>query len=246
MLRTRIQGWLLLAVGLISAIGLHLVAHGRTPIFDGIPLPPPPYRYVSPPPDLISGNQQPLGADDVITIQDAATKGASVLTQDGQVAAFFAPGALAAEPGSLSIEIHIEPVRQPPLAPNGSSLRGNVYRISAIQQPGGIPAQLVKPFRVVLQVPRGPFDEVEWFDGTSWHHLQTNFESDQFPTAVVPAMGEVAGVARKGSTSTATRPLAFSTLLFAGLIGVLVLVGATGAFVLALRKDSSNPARGRR
>jgi hypothetical protein len=148
--RSAVGAAILLAVGLLATGGLHALGHDKLPLFDGIALPPPPYRDMSPPPERASNDQPPLSGEAVVSVGDATKRGASVQTADGQVAAFFSPGSLRADAAANRIRIRVEPVELPPDPPAGFSTRGNVNKISAIQEPNNIAATLTKPFHVVI------------------------------------------------------------------------------------------------
>ena len=88
----RRAGLAALTLGLIAAALLH----GRMaipPVYDGIIVPPEPYRWESPPPNLAAGNKPPLPGDVTLPIQNGQVAGGGVQTGDNQVVIYFGPGA---------------------------------------------------------------------------------------------------------------------------------------------------------
>src|SRR5437773_230576 len=91
----RRAGLAALTLGLIAAALLH----GRMaipPVYDGIIVPPEPYRWESPPPNLAAGNKPPLPGDVTLPIQNGQVAGGGVQTGDNQVVIYFGPGAFKA------------------------------------------------------------------------------------------------------------------------------------------------------
>ena len=125
-------GKLALVIGL--AVAVLLPSGPRPALFDGLPLPQAPYRYVNPPPDLASSNQPPGSGQATLPVQNGQVPGGGVQTSDGQVLVYFGVGALGASSSAQSATIRIDPVTDPPAPPAGSQIRGNVYRVSATQQ----------------------------------------------------------------------------------------------------------------
>jgi hypothetical protein len=85
-----------LAVGAAAAAGYRLAAaltfstHGPAglPILDDGPGPPPPYQWVSPPPDRVRDNKPPSGVTASIALTTLGSAG-SVFTPDGQAQILF-------------------------------------------------------------------------------------------------------------------------------------------------------------
>jgi len=211
---------------------LHLFVPAKPPLFDGIPAPPPPFRYVSPPPDRASSNQAPLSGEAVITVHDIRLSGGGVQTADGQAAAIFPPGSLEPSAGASQIRLRLEPVTHPPNPPIGYSIIGNVYRVSAIEEPAEVAVGIAKPYQLTMEVPPGPFDVLQFYDGTNWQVLQTNFESDRFPTVKLSALGDVAGTVQ---SSHAAALDSASNLLRRGLIIAAVVAGIGFSLLWARR-----------
>src|SRR5437762_2602145 len=168
----RRAGLAALTLGLIAAALLH----GRMaipPVYDGIVVPPEPYRWESPPPNLAAGNKPPLPGDVTLPIQNGQVAGGGVQTGDNQVVIYFGPGAFKAPAGATGVKCTIAPDPNPPAPPAGVEIRGNVYRVGCVGQPGSGPATVVSNYHLTLRFPPGAFKEIQFNDGTGWRPLAT-------------------------------------------------------------------------
>lgn len=231
-------GWLALLIGLLIGSLLHLVSPAKPPLFDGIAAPPPPFRYISPPPDRASSNQPPLNGEAVVSVHDIKVSGAAVQTADGQAAAFFPPGSLQPSAGASQIRLRLDLVIHPPTPPDGYSLVGNVLQVTVIEEPSQSPMSIVKPYQLTIEIPPGPFDVLQLYDGTNWQVLQTNFESDRYPTVKLSAVGEVAATVRTSHTAALDNA---SNLIRTGLI-IAAVVAAVGLGLLWAFRRRPRPA----
>ncbi len=195
----RRAGWLALLFGLLLVALLHRVRLDAVPIYDGLILPQN-YRYVSPPPNLRSSNRPPLPGEASFPVQNGQVLGGGVQTGDSQVLAFFGVGGLKVSPGGQSVRVRIDPLTNPPPPPQGTEIRGNVYRISAVEQPSGAAVTVAEQYHITMAFPPGPFQEFQFFDGTSWQPIKTNRVSGyQFAGANLTMLGEVAATAPAGA-----------------------------------------------
>lgn len=114
-----------------AAVTYLLAAWAAAPgFYDGI-APPQPYRWVSPPPQFKSSNQQPLsGHGSARVAANGLVDPGSVFTQDGQAAVSFVPGAFVTPPDRSAVTIDIKPVAQFP-DPGDIRLATNVYCITS-------------------------------------------------------------------------------------------------------------------
>src|SRR5947207_12587904 len=111
----RRAGLAALTLGLIAAALLH----GRMaipPVYDGIIVPPEPYRWESPPPNLAAGNKPPLPGDVKLPIQNGQVAGGGVQTGDNQAVMYFGLGAFKAADCATGVECNIAPDPNPPAA----------------------------------------------------------------------------------------------------------------------------------
>src|SRR3989442_7501319 len=90
-MNARRAGLAALALGLIAAALLHS-RMAAPPVYDGIVVPPEPYRWESPPPNLRAGNKPPLSGDTTLPVLNGQVAGGGVQTGDNQVVIYFGPG----------------------------------------------------------------------------------------------------------------------------------------------------------
>jgi hypothetical protein len=230
------MGLAALALGLIGAALLH----GRPatpPIFDGIIVPPEPYRWVSPPPNLQAGNKPPLSGEATFPIQNGQVAGGGVQTQDNQVVMFFGPGAFKAPPGAQSVTCTIVPVSNPPPPLPGSDIRGNVYRVGCLAQPGDGAVTVASIFHLTLRFPPGPFQEIQFYDGTTWRALKTNRApgGDPYASVNAPAFGHYAATAHTGAPGESVFTILGRYVEFYGILAFVLIFGAI-AVIQELRR----------
>lgn len=230
-----------LALGVIGAILLH----GRTaapPVYDGIVVPPAPYRYESPPPNLRNGNQPPLGGKQTFPVQNGVLPGGGVQTDDNQVITFWGIGTFKA-PGASSATCSIEPVANPPAPPNGMQIRGNVYAITCSATPQTVTVT-ASTFHLTLRLPPGTTNDIRYWDGQSWHTLVTLFApgGDPYASVNAPNFGMYAAMARNGA-STTNSPFSDAAryLEFFGILAVVVIFGAIAVIQEIRRRRRLKP-----
>lgn len=244
-------GLLTLLLGLVGAAFLH----GDTsapPVYDGIVVPPAPYRYESPPPNLANGNKPPLGGETTLPAPGGLVAGGGVTTDDQQVITYWGPGTFRVGSGATAAKCTIEPDSNPPPPPPGLEIRGNVYRISCVGQPGNGPVTANNTFHLTLRTPPGPVNDIRYYDGQTWHNLTTLFSSGGDPYAGVnaPGLGEYAAMARTGASSSTSILSDLSRYLeFVGLLALVVIFGVI-AVVQEIRRRrqlraAATPAAGR-
>lgn len=160
--------------GRLALLAAAVVAYGVAAwavapgFYDGI-APPAPYRWVSPPPEFRSGNQQPLSGHQQVKVgTNDKVDPATVFTQDGQASISFTPGAFVTPPDKSPVTIDIKP--QPVYPDPGSvHLSTNVYCVTAtsslapgqqvlvtLQYPSALPA----PSGVYAYQNSGPWQSI--------------------------------------------------------------------------------------
>ncbi len=214
----RRSGLLALALGLIMAAVLH-VRVAAPPVYDGIIVPPEPYRWDSPPPNLAAGNKPPLPGD-----------------------ATLAPA------GATGVKCSIVPDPNPPAPPAGVEIRGNVYRVGCVGEPGGGPVMVASPYHLTMRFPPGAFKEIQYDDGGGWRPLPTLTApgGDPYASVNAPGFGEYAATAPTGAPG----PSVFSDLgrylEFYGILAFVVLFGAIAIIQEIRRRRHRAPARPRK
>ena len=237
-------GLLALLLGVVGAAMLHGI--GVPPVYDGISVPPAPYRYVSPPPNLASGNQPPLSGETTLPAPGGCVAGGGVQTEDAQVITFWGPCTLRAPSGASSVKCTITPVQNPPSAPPGIEIRGNLYSINCVGQPGNGPVKLTSTFHLTLRIPPGTVNDIRYWDGQTWHNLTTLFApgGDPYASVNAPGFGEYAAMARNGaSTSNSIFSDLSRYLEFFGILALVVIFGVI-ALVQEIRRRRQLRASG--
>jgi hypothetical protein len=238
-----------LAIGLViaglyaalAALSGSISPLARGPLLDG--LAPVNYRWVAPPPELESTNQQPTSGTFPLQLGEDGVKGKVVFTSDNQITVIVAEGSIAAAPGQRSVELSVVPLDPATLAPpsDGLTVFGNAYAITATYQPSGKEIATVKdPMDVILIYPAtatlhaNSHEMLYSADGQSWEPLDsTDSAGQQQSEANVPGFGTVvvAGVLSASASPTAEESgrttLAIVLLVLAGcalLIGIGLLL----------------------
>jgi len=246
----RRAGLAALALGLIAAALLH--GGGAPPVFDGIIVPPEPYRWENPPPNLKAGNKPPLSGETTLPVSNGQVPGGGVQTGESQVIMFFGPGAFKVPSGTQSVTCTIQPDPNPPPAPPGVDIRGNAYRINCVAQPTGGAVTVVSTFHLTLRFPPGAFKEIQRYDGNSWRALTTLRAAGGDPYASVnaPGFGEYAATAPTGAPSgDSIFTLVGRYAPFYGILALVILFGVI-AIVQEIRRrqlrDSTASTKKRR
>jgi hypothetical protein len=190
--RARALGWGLLIVALYVAgaiVSGHLSPLARRPLLDGF-IPPAPYRWVDPPPELANSNLPPASGKTRIPIGPQGSAVAFFATEDAQVTLNVPKDAFPARPGSDAVVVTIEPVDPASVGalPGRLSVKGNVYLIAATLRPTGDRAQRLDASIVaILTYPTlsddlGDHTLVVSPDGKGWKRIKTQ---DQHATKQV-------------------------------------------------------------
>jgi hypothetical protein len=190
--RSRALGWGLVIVSLYVSGGIvsgHLSPLARRPLLDGF-VPPAPYRWVDPPPELASTNLPPASGKGSITIGPQGSEAAFMATDDAQVTLNAPKRAFPPRPGSKAVVMTIKPVDPASVGPlpGRLSVTGNVYLIAATNQPTGDRARRLDTSMVaILMYPSlsndlGNHTLVVSPDGKRWKRIETH---DQHTTKQV-------------------------------------------------------------
>jgi hypothetical protein len=217
-----------------AAVGSRLGQLGGRALLDGF-APPPPYDWVSPPPDLAPSNHQPSAGHFTVALEPATGSRARVLsTADSQVSLAIQQGAIAPRSGQTSVAFAIVPLAAAATAsvPDSLQIAGNVYRITATYQPGGssVP-RLRRAGRLVMAYPI--------LASPSYHHVvlrsadRTSFTKLESTDHIVPQLAQ-ANVTDLGSFAVGQLPLGSPTTSKAsGRRTISIVVIIAGLAVLA-------------
>src|SRR5207245_7943731 len=101
-------------------------------LYDG-EMPPPPYRWMQPPGDVSGPHQPPQPGSGTIALTATGSRYSVVGTDDAQAWVVFSKDAVVREPGESEARVRITPLDPStvPVAPAGTRLDGNAYRIQA-------------------------------------------------------------------------------------------------------------------
>ena len=105
-----LAGGLAVAVAYLAgaAVSGHLSPMARRPILDGFASAPP-YRWVSPPPGFVSGNEAPTDGSLTVQLHPNGSAGGAVSTRDLQVTVILKDGAFTQQPGATGVDVVVEP-----------------------------------------------------------------------------------------------------------------------------------------
>ncbi|MGZ4145928.1 MAG: hypothetical protein ACXVPP_12315, partial [Actinomycetota bacterium] len=153
MSRARTSSGARVAAGLALAVAYVLVAQlsfqeGMVPVrplYDGTG-PPPPYRWVNPPPALKSGNTLPSAGRGTMTITAKGSPPYNLNTDDTQASVIFPPNGVVPKAGETKVNVTITPLDPATLGapPPGLDYDGNAYRVTATYASSGTPIQIPK------------------------------------------------------------------------------------------------------
>ncbi len=161
----RLRATLLAAAVVAYAAAAWAVAPG---FYDGI-APPQPYRWVSPPPQFRSSNQQPLSGHQAVRVaSNGKVDPGSVFTQDGQAAISFVPGAFVAPSNGSPVTIDVKPQTTFP-DPGGTHLSTNAYCVTSTS-PLAAGQQVLVTLQFSDQLP-APSDVYEYQADGPWQKI---------------------------------------------------------------------------
>jgi hypothetical protein len=220
-IRRRSRSLVLLAGAVVAyAFAAWAVAPG---FYDGI-APPQPYRWVSPPPALRAGNQQPQSGHSTVKVDAQGVEPGNVFTNDGQASLSFLPASFATPPGGAAEVLDIQPQTTYP-APTGFVLGTNVYCFTS-----STPLLPDKDPLVTLQFATNapaPTDVYEYVPGGTWKRIASAGTTAPFYIAARAAtLGCFAGGYQPGRAGSGPGGVVTTLPVIAGLaVGVVVLAG---------------------
>lgn len=201
--------------------------HESPPLYDGVFVPPPPYRYVNPPAGQPHTNKRPTTGRVVMSARDIQSGGAFVNTNEPvapQARLTFDPGALVLPPGTTQVILTIRPIPAPSTQPSGS-LVGNVYRYTATSQTGAsIPVKRGQVIRILLRGTGAPgAPTIEQYSGGHWRAWKTvHLLNTAYHLAQADSFGEYALVTPgTGGTTNGYLPV----IVVGGVVVILVVAG---------------------
>jgi hypothetical protein len=230
---------LLVALGMLTTAWLAL-ALPAPPLYDGVQLPPGPYRYLSPAPGQ---KGSPTRAHQVIPLvnHQVLLTVISTAEQPPQARLTLQQNAFKVPKSVNSITVTIDPVPEPAPLPSGS-VQGNVYRFSAVANDGA-PLTLRKGgANVDLRGTGGRVKPViEEYIGGRWVPLPTGqFLGILIYTATAKQLGYFALVVPGGTTGTGGP----SFLPFVIIAAIIIVIAAIAALLVTLSRQRRPPTAG--
>jgi hypothetical protein len=247
-----------------AALSGHLSIFDRRPLLDGF-APPPPYRWVSPPPSLASSNQPPLPGKATVPFQAGKSQAGVFRTNDSQIVLVLLGGAIPPKAGQTSVSLTIDPVAPKAVGPppSGEEITGNVYRMKAVYKPGGAPVTtLAVGAELVMVYPAPPQKGLRHIlivsaDGKKWHALHSNDSpiQHQVSSEGLKSLGYAAIAVPAGSSTPAPSSGGGggSPVVVIVVIGAVIVLIVVAALEIRRRRrsgggggHSSGPLRGSR
>ena len=213
----------------------------RRPMLDGT-LPPAPYNWVNPPPELAGTNVAPLSGMLRVRLGPDGSRGGFFATGDAQASLVLPVAAFPPSPGADAVSIRIEPVDPATIGrpPGKLVVTGNAYRIHATYAPTSAAATQEKTLGIVLYYPdlATVFNQhvlLVSTDGTGWTRVEGS--RDQHVTRQVQgrirSLGFVAVAARRlppGSNGQGSQGEGIPFSLIFIVAGIVLLV--VGVFLM--------------
>ena len=228
--KARLLAWSALLAVAIAFLVVRGAIGGTRPFLDGY-TPPPPYRWVSPPPNLAKSNQPPTGGTTTIGLTDGSSDAAGAFTDDGQITVSFNPGTFTDSTGQTGVQVQITPLVPQPASPSGVIADGNVYSMKATFVPGGKPAIVLHtPVLLDMRYPSHKPDAIYRVEGKNWTPLDNSTVQELLLTidARSTQLGTFAAAHQASGTaqgSGGVSPLVYLGLALAMIIGVALLAG---------------------
>jgi hypothetical protein len=231
-------GLFLAALYVVGAtVAASLGSGSGRPLLDGFTTPLP-YRWVSPPPALASGNKPPAGGRFTVALTDKGSEARVLFTSDLQATLILEAGAIAPSPGQSAVKVSIEPLDPHRLGPppRGVTIVGNAYAIRAVYSPSGLEVvKLAGPARVALVYPAtaGLYHHrmLQSSTGSRWRTLTTTDTATQLQAisdVATPGVFAVGQVGKPSSGGSLARSLP-ALLLTVAALAVAGWFGVTAA-----------------
>lgn len=235
-----IAGFYLAVAGLSFHAGLLPVA----PVLDGLG-PPPPYRWVKPPPDLAQGNQAPSPGSGTIPLTSAGSAG-SVTTGDGQAQLLLDSNSVPASPGQTSVKVTLVPEDPNSIGPppsGGFQYDSNAYTIAAFYEPSNRPITSLSA--VVVMTYATDADRILERSGSSWTSLNSTSAGSNQLFASITHLGTFSTAVLGGiATPTPSQQGSTALVIEVAVPFVLILVLIAVIIVLSRRRSQGGPQRG--
>ena len=221
-------GWLAIAASVLVILAMQTWRPVGVPLYDGAPVQEP-YRFLHPSGDE-AGNPTSYSGQKAVSSDRSPIFAAATSEQPPQAQLISQSGAFTLTTGATQLVVTITPIEPPP-APAGATIAGNVYRFSVTDQ-AGTPLDVRQCPGCLSLLMRAPEDTgeatVKRYGDGAWHDVETIhagitglFQSS--PTG----MGDFAVIETTGTPDDA----GLSPAVLAG-GGLVIVLLALGAFLL--------------
>ena len=217
--------WITIIASAAALIVVWVIQPGAPPIYDGLPLGSPPYRFLVPHPNFAT---TPAPTTARKTFQIAGTPyGFELATgePDPQASVLIPLASLELPPHAAVLTVTIEPVVPPQPPPLGTIIDGNDYRFTVTTAGHPVALRPGRTVRVTLRHTGSPGrPTVALLRGTSWKELSSVEEAVGSSTADSPALGDLALLISTRSSGGISGPL----------VAALIVAGVLAAMAVAL------------
>ena len=194
------------------------------PIYDGLPLGSPPYRYLVPPPNR-AGTAPPTSVTKTFPV--AGTPYGfqlQTLEPDPQASVLIPLASLSLPAGAARVTVSLAPVLPSESAPLGTILDGNVYRLSLVAEGQPVPLRQGRTVRVTLRHTGSPGrPALAVLQSRGWKRLPSVEEAVGTSTGDSPDLGDLVLLVSTRSRGGIGGPL-ISAFVVAGVLGVMAAV----------------------
>ena len=236
---------------LMAVVSGRLSPLARRPLLDGF-APPPPYRWVRPPPSLASTNEKPSVGRFTIALGTGGSEAGVFSTDDSQASLALGQGAIVRSADDRSVLLRILPLAPAAGAsiPDEMALSGNVYRFATYRPSGSPVSALQSAGQLVLAYPAAAdallhrHTLLRSDDGRTWKALQSiDSIGQQLVQGNVNELGYFAvGQAKPGTPRhTSTGTIVYRVIVIAGIAIVVAAVGIAELRIRRRRRRSRRP-----
>jgi hypothetical protein len=170
----RIGAGAAIVYAVVAGVTLAGGGHPARPLFDGL-TPPPPYRWVKPPPRHPL-NVKPATTTSQLDFDEDGLVAAGPTTTDGQLVLSLPRKALPRRARDTALQVRMAPLDPGRLGatPSGLVPDGNAYEVRMVYRPSGTPVtELAVPGNIILTTPEPASLLLFSADGHRWTTLAT-------------------------------------------------------------------------
>jgi hypothetical protein len=215
-------GSLVVAAGALAVVWA--AQPGDPPIYDGLPLGAPPYRYLVPPPNR-AATAPPTSATQTFRIA-GTPYGFQLETHEAapQASILLPLASLRLPPSAAVITLEVQPVVPAAPPPPGTLIDGNAYRFTAVVSGQQVALRSGRTARITLRHTGSPGrPTVAVLQGQRWRPLRSIEAVPGSSEADTPVFGEMALLLSTRQPGGIGGPLT-AALVVVGALGILLVV----------------------